>query len=82
MVQIEKEIQDLEGTNQRMKQLLAKVTHTHFKSSSTLSSPRGVTPVSSPQSSSVVSHEEIPPLQGMQEAPASTPVSHGFTLIR
>ena len=83
MVQIEKTIQDLEGTNQRMKQVLAKVTNTHCKSSSTMSkSPKGVTPVSSPESSSVVSHEEIPPLMdGMPEEPASKRVRHGFTLI-
>jgi hypothetical protein len=84
IVNIEKTIQDLEITNQRMKQVLAKVTYTHCKSSSsTLSSsrpPRGVTPVSSPETSSVISHKEIPRLEGMHE-PASNRVSHGFTLI-
>jgi hypothetical protein len=81
---IEKTVQDLESTNQRVKQVLAKVTDTHCKSSSsTLSSSRplaGVTPVSSPETASVVSHEEIPSLEGMQE-PASKRVRHGFTLI-
>ena len=83
MVQIEKTIHDLEGTNQRMKQVLAKVTHTHCKSSRAMSSPKGVTPVSSPESSSVISHEEIPPLDGIPEAEesASKRVRHGFTLI-
>lgn len=75
---IEKTIQDLENTNQRMKNLLTEVTQTHFKCSSPVP---GVTPISSPETCSVVSHEEIPPLVGMGGGPPRKRARHGFQLI-
>jgi hypothetical protein len=83
---MEKTIQDMESTNLRMKKVLDNVSPTHItstnSSSTVLSShpPTGVTPGSSPATASVVSHEEIPSLEGMEE-PAAKRVRHGFTLI-
>ena len=73
---IEKTIEELESNNRRMKDVLLKVTQTHFKSSSAPASPEST--------SSIVSAEDIPPLhsEGQQEQPPpAKKVRHGFTLI-
>ena len=79
---IEKTIEDLEANNRRMKDVIITVTQTHFKSSSPLP---GVTPISSPDTCSVVSHDDVPPLhneQSLMDSPHLTKrVQHGFNLV-
>ena len=75
---IEKTIADLKNTNQHMKNLLTEVTQTPFQ----FPSPRAaVTPISSPQTCSVVSHEEIPSLEVMGGPPRKR-LRHGSSSYR
>jgi len=86
---IEKTIQELESSNQRMKAVLADVIQTHFKSSS--QSVAGVTPTTSPaivpkssSSSSVpaLTQEAATPVTEKEAAAPPSPkrVRHGFSL--
>ena len=94
---IEKTIDTLESNNQRMKDVLSKVSQKHFKNPSSLQDD-GVVPCSlststsypvdfSPESSSVVSHDEVPtlriekPVFEVSRPPAPKRVRHGFTTL-
>ena len=76
---IEKTIEELQSKNQHMKDVLSTVTQTHFKSLTPLA---GVTPISSPETCSVVSHLEVPPLplQEKEQLPPVKKVCHGLML--
>lgn len=78
---IEKTIEELESTNQQMKNALFEVIQTHFPKSNT-TSILGSTPVSSPESGSVASsEEEIPALEMEKTGPRPVKKArHGFML--
>jgi hypothetical protein len=76
---IETTIEELESNNQRMKRALSEVIQTHFKSSTTI---LGVTPMSSPETSAVISsQDDVPPLQiEKADIRPTKKAHHGFTL--